>query len=227
MTKKLNQQSKQPGKRIYIVEDHPVFREGLRQIVNREIDLSVCGEAGNVDEALQGILQLKPDLALVDISLPGKSGLDLIRKLRTKVNPVRLLILSMHDEALYADRVLRAGGDGYIMKQEDPEEIVHAIRDVLAGHIYISEDVLAEQTAAKSRKAQAGSKRDSLDKLTDAELEIMELLGRGRSSAQITKQLGLSAKAVATHCSRMRTKLKLKSDELLKRFAASWIESDD
>ena len=130
-------------KKVFIVEDHPVFREGLVQVINSEGDLVVCGEAADAEHALEAIRGLKPDLVLVDISLPGKSGLELIKDLRARNGGVKLLVLSMHDEALYADRVLRAGGDGYIMKQEDPEEVVDAIRDVLSGHIYVSDEILA------------------------------------------------------------------------------------
>ena len=124
-----------------MVEDHPTFCEGLAQILNGEPDLVVCGEAGTATEAFSQITELRPDLVLVDITLPDKSGLELIKELRQSGSKAKLLVLSMHDEALYAERVLRAGGDGYIMKQEDPEEIIRAIRDVLGGRIYVSEDV--------------------------------------------------------------------------------------
>lgn len=216
---------KQPSS-IFIVEDHPVFREGLRQVVNREADLKVCGEAGDYDDALAGIVRLQPDLALVDISLPGKSGLDLIRKLRSDSSEVKLLIVSMHDEALYADRVLRAGGDGYIMKQEDPEEIIHAIRDVLGGHIYVSEEVMEARVNGHGTKSKRGDKGQQLDQLTDTELEILELLGRGKSQQQVSKQLRLGAQAVASHRTRIRKKLKLKTDEALARYAAGWVRAD-
>jgi DNA-binding NarL/FixJ family response regulator len=216
---------KQP-RNIFIVEDHPVFREGLRQVVNREADLTVCGEAGDYDDALAGIVRLQPELALVDISLPGKSGLDLIRKLRSLASKVKLLIVSMHDEALYADRVLRAGGDGYIMKQEDPEEIVHAIRDVLGGHIYVSEEVMESHANGHSAKSGAPDKERLLDQLTDTELEILELLGRGKSQQQVSKQLRLGAEAVASHRTRIRKKLKLKNNEALARYAAGWVGAD-
>src|SRR5208282_4088003 len=181
-----------PGSRrkIFIVEDHPVFREGLVQIISGEKDLSVCGEAGDADHALKAIARLKPDLVLVDITLPGKSGLELIKELRSRNSKVRILVVSMHDEALYADRVLRAGGDGYIMKQEDPEEIVHAIRDVLGGHIYVSEEVLAS-TAKVALKRIAEPETRPLDQLTDLELNILELLGRGKNSQEIAHQLDL------------------------------------
>jgi DNA-binding NarL/FixJ family response regulator len=211
---------------VFIVEDHPVFREGLRQVVNREADLKVCGEAGDYDDALDGIVRSRPDLALVDISLPGKSGLDLIRKLRSQSSKVKLLIVSMHDEALYADRVLRAGGDGYIMKQEDPEEIVHAIRDVLGGHIYVSEEVMESRANGHAAKSESTDKKRLLDQLTDTELEILELLGRGKSQQQVSKQLRLGAQAVAGHRTRIRKKLRLKNDGALARYAAGWVGSD-
>ena len=164
-----------------MVEDHPAFREGMVQIISGEEDLSVCGAAGDADHALQGIGRLKPDLVLVDITLPGKSGLELIKEIRARKSKVKILVVSMHDEALYADRVLRAGGDGYIMKQEDPEEIVHAIRDVLAGHIYVSEEVLASN-AKTSRQPTDRPETRPLDELTDLELNILELLGRGKNN---------------------------------------------
>ena len=132
----------QPRKKIYIVEDHPAFREGLAQVLNDAGDLTVCGTAGAVDQALPAIARTKPDLVLADISLPGRSGLRLIKELRSVVRSVKLLVISMNNEACHAARVLRSGGDGYIMKQEDPDEIVHAIHDVLAGRIYVSEEVM-------------------------------------------------------------------------------------
>jgi DNA-binding NarL/FixJ family response regulator len=141
----------QPRKKIYIVEDDPAFREGLTQILNDAGDLTVCGMSGAVDQALPAIARTKPDLVLADISLPGKSGLGLIKELRSVVRSVKLLVISMHNEALYAARVLRSGGDGYIMKQEDPDEIVYAVHDVLEGHIYVSEEVM-ESTRGGGRR---------------------------------------------------------------------------
>jgi DNA-binding NarL/FixJ family response regulator len=215
----------QPGSRrkIFIVEDHPVFREGLVQIISGEKDLSVCGEAGEADYAFQAIARLKPDLVLVDITLPGKSGLELIKELRSRNSKVRILVVSMHDEALYVDRVLRAGGDGYIMKQVDPEEIVHAIRDVLGGHIYVSEEVLAS-TAKISRKRTSRPETRPLDQLTDLELNILELLGRGKNNHEIARQLQFDVQKVITHCAQMRRKLRLKSDNALVRYAVVWVE---
>ena len=212
-------------RKIFIVEDHPVFREGLVQIIGGEKDLSVCGETGDADKAIEAVARLNPDLVLVDITLPGKSGLELIKELRAQNCPVRILVVSMHDEALYADRVLRAGGDGYIMKQEDPEEIVHAIRDVLSGHIYVSEEVLAS-TAKTVLKRVAEPELRPLDQLSDLELNVLELLGKGINNQEIAHQLHLDVRQITTHCEEMRRKLKLKSENALVRYAAFWVEAD-
>jgi DNA-binding NarL/FixJ family response regulator len=170
------------------------------------------------------IAQLKPDLALVDITLPGKSGLELIKELRAVNRRVKLLVISMHDEALYADRVLRAGGDGYIMKQEDPEEIIHAIRDVLGGHIYVSEEVLASRPRA-ALKRRPKAKVRPLDRLTDSELEILELLGQGKSNREIAGQLRLRVATVIGRCKEMQRKLNLKHTNELIRYAVCQVES--
>ena len=223
ISKTLKAQPAGPRQKIFIVEDHPVFREGLVQIIGGEKDLSVCGEAGDADRALQAIARLKPDLVLVDITLPGKSGLELIKELRARNDRVRILVVSMHDEALYADRVLRAGGDGYIMKQEDPEEIVHAIRDVLGGHIYVSEEVLASTTKVALKRISEPETRP-LDQLTDLELNILELLGRGKNSQEIARQLHSDVRKIVAHCAQMKRKLELKSDNALVRFAVFWVE---
>jgi DNA-binding NarL/FixJ family response regulator len=223
MSETLKGQSRKPW-RIFMVEDHPAFREGLVQIISGEKDLSVCGEAGDADHALQAIARLKPDLVLVDITLPGKSGLELIKELRSRNSKVRILVVSMHDEALYADRVLRAGGDGYIMKQEDPEEIVHAIRDVLGGHIYVSEEVLAS-TAKASLQRTAKPEARPLDLLTDLELNILELLGWGKNNREMARQLHFDVRKITAHCTQMRRKLRLKSDNALVRYAVFWVEN--
>ncbi len=210
-------------RKVFIVEDHPVFREGLVQVINSEDDLTVCGESEDAEHALEAIPDLKPDLVLVDISLPGKSGLELIKELRARNGSVKLLVLSMHDEALYADRVLRAGGDGYIMKQEDPEEVIHAIRDVLAGRIYVSDEVMARG----AKEAQGpGSKPKSrpLGQLTDMELEVLKLLGEGNTNLEIARQLQLQATTVNARCAQIKRKLNLKSTNALIRYAVCWVE---
>ncbi len=206
--------------RIFLVEDHPVFRDGLSKLLNAEDDLTVCGEAGDARQALKLIIKLKPDLVVVDLGLPDKSGLELIKEIRALKLVVKLLVVSMFDEALYAQRVLRAGGDGYIMKQADPQEIVLAIRDVLAGHIHVSEDVFAKD----SLKQPSEKKAEALDQLTDSELEVLESLGHGKSTQEISLQAGLSGAKVNAHSSSIRRKLKLKSFNALVRYAVSWVE---
>ena len=139
--KKLEEPGSTTAKRVFIVEDHPVLRETLVQIVSREKDLTVCGQASAANRAFKAIGRARPDLVLVDITLPGKSGLELVKELRAVDRKIKLLVVSMHDAALYADRALQAGGNGYLRKQGDPEELIRAIRDVLDGRIYVSEDV--------------------------------------------------------------------------------------
>ena len=211
-------------RKVFIVEDHPVFRQGLAHIVNSEADLTVCGQAGDAEQALRDIVRLKPNLVLVDISLPGKSGLELIKELRARNGGLKLLVVSMHDEALYADRVLRAGGDGYIMKQEDPAEIIDAIRDVLAGHIYVSEEVLAGRPKV-SPKRRAKPEMRGIEQLTDSELEILEWLGRGKSNQEIARRLRLTPTTVRAHSKRIQKKLNLRHPNELLRYAVCWAET--
>jgi DNA-binding NarL/FixJ family response regulator len=221
MAKKINEGSL--VRRIFIVEDHPVFRQGLIQMLDGEPDLTVVGYAAESASALSEIAKHQPDLVLVDIGLPGKSGLDLIKEIRSSNRAIKLLVVSMHDEALYADRVLRAGGDGYVMKQQDAEEIIHAIRDVLAGHIYVSEEVMARVTKGAGRRPTA-SQGLKLGELTDDELEILELLGRGKSEPEIARQLRVGVAAIAARCKRIQKKLKLKTPNALVRHAVCWVE---
>ena len=213
-----------PIRRVFIVEDHPVFREGLVRMLSTEKDLEVCGEAGDYDQGLKNIQRFRPEIVLVDLELPGKSGLDLIKKIRALKLPVKLLVVSMYDEALYADRVLRAGGDGYIMKEESPEEIIHAIRDVLEGHIYVSEEVMASQFKAPSKPTKS-EEENRLDQLSDLELNVLELLGRGQNNDEIADKLGIKVKEIAVRASEIRKKLKLKTDNALIRYAVCWVET--
>lgn len=223
MTRK--KKSPPPSRRVFIVEDHPVFRDGLVRMLSSETDLEICGEAGDYEKGLASIKRLKPDLVLVDLELPGKSGLDLIKKVRALKLPVKLLVVSMYDEALYADRVLRAGGDGYIMKEESPDEIIHAIRDVLDGHIYVSEEVMAGQFKSGAKPAAAKEEKRTLDQLTDLELNVLELLGRGQNDDEIAGKLGLKAKEIAGHRAQLQEKLNLKTNNALIHYAVRWVET--
>ena len=217
-------QSSSPSRRVFIVEDHPVFREGLVRMLGTETDLQICGEAGDYEAGLKGVQKFKPDLCLVDLELPGKSGLDLIKKIRSLKLPVKLLVVSMYDEALYADRVLRAGGDGYIMKEESPEEIIHAILDVLDGHIYVSEEVMVSSLKIAAKSA-AKEEKSALDRLTDVELNVLELLGHGLNNDEIAYKLGLKARDIMDHSAQMQKKLKFKTENALIRYAVCWIET--
>lgn len=192
-------------------------------MLGAEKDLEICGEAGDYEQGLKDVRRLRPHIVLVDLELPGKSGLDLIKKIRSLKLPVKLLVVSMYDEALYADRVLRAGGDGYIMKEESPEEIIHAIRDVLEGHIYVSEEVMASQMKAPSKPAKPEENR--LDQLSDLELTVLELLGRGQNNDEIAGKLGLKVKEIGRRALEIRKKLKLKTDNALIRYAVCWVET--
>jgi DNA-binding NarL/FixJ family response regulator len=211
-------------RRVFIVKDHMVFREGLVQTIKRQADLIICGQSEGDEKALQDIPRLMPELVLVDITLSGKSGLELIKDVRAQNSKVKLLVLSMHDEARYADRVLRAGGDGYILRKEDPEEIVHAIRDVLGGHIYVSEEVMAGRPKAAPKRGFEPKTR-LLSQRLDTELEVLRLLGQGKTRSEIARSLQLRVAAVAAYCTQIKRKLNLKSANALTRYAIRWVEA--
>jgi DNA-binding NarL/FixJ family response regulator len=213
-------------RRIFIVEDHPMTRRGLVELINQEADLTVCGEADNAVRALEAITAMKPDLALVDITLPRKSGLALIKEIRLWVPRLFVLVLSMHDENLYAERVLRAGGHGYIMKNEGGEKLLHAIRQVLAGKTFVSEKVSGwiVDTFAGRRKENGDS---SLGLLTDREFEVFELLGQGLPTAEIGHRLHLSPKTVDSHRLHIKEKLQLHSLPELMRYAVRWAATEE
>lgn len=192
-------------------------------MITPEEGVAVCGEATDSAAALKGMRRLKPDLALVDISLPNGSGLNLIRKVRTEKLPIKLLVVSIHDEALFAHRALLAGADGYIMKQEDPEEILHAIHDVLKGHTYLSEDILNAKGKPATGRRQSSDMR--LDRLTDQELEILEWLGRGKNNLEIARIISATPKTVTQARMVIRQKLSLPNNQALARYAASWVEN--
>jgi DNA-binding NarL/FixJ family response regulator len=222
----MKRQVKAKVKKVYLVEDHPVYAEGLVEILKSEPGLTVCGQAGSAEEALRDIPRLKPELVLVDITLPGMSGLDLIKRLRPKYPEIKLLVISMREEQLYAARVLRAGGDGYVMKQQDPEEILDAIRDVLAGRIYVSDDVMVGESKV-AREGRPLPRSRPIDRLSDMELEILGLLGAGKSNPEIASHLDLNARSLPRHYAEMRKKLCLNNSNALIRFAVCWTGSGE
>lgn len=214
----------QEKKRILIVDDHPMMRQGLAQLIGAEPDLATCGEAENAERALDMIGVLKPDLVLADISLPGKNGLELIKSFQAIQPNLPILVISMHDESLYAERVLRAGGRGYIMKQEGGKKLMLAIRQVLDGKIYVSEKMAADILEIFSGR-RAGTESSPVEKLTDREFEVFQLLGQGKGTRDIAEKLHLSIKTVEVHRANIKAKLNLKSSPELIRYAVRWSES--
>ena len=210
-------------RRILIVDDHPMMRQGLAQLINSEPDLSVQGEADTAGQALNEVSAGKPDLVLLDISLPDKNGLELIKDIHTLHPDVLILVVSMHDEALYAERVLRAGACGYIMKQEGGKKLMGAIRQVLSGQIYVSEKMSARilEIFSGRRTAASGS---PVERLSDREFEVFQFIGEGRGTREIAERLHLSVKTVEVHRANIKEKLNLKTATDLVRFAVRWTD---
>jgi DNA-binding NarL/FixJ family response regulator len=205
-------------KKILIVDDHPLICEGLRGTINREPDLMVCGEAANAHQAVEAFQRLALDIVLLDITLPGRSGLEVIKDLKAIHPDVAILAISMHDESLYAERSLRAGASGYITKLQPPEELIKAIRQVLDNGVYVSKDVseiLLRRFSGKPRPNQS-----AMEVLTDRELEVFQCIAKGKSPKEIALQLHIASKTVAVHCANIRQKLNLQSTAQLIRFAA-------
>ncbi len=222
------QTAKQAGKpapkqsRVFIVDDHPVFREGLAGIIRQQPDLMVCGFAETAAKAFEEIPRTKPDILLTDIGLPGRSGLELLKDIHAFQPELPVLVISMHDEALYGERILHAGGRGYIMKQEGPEKILQAIATVLAGKVYVSEKMSAgilERIVHPNTKATSSP----LGKLSDREFEVFQLIAEGKDGHQIAADLHLSLKTVSCHKTNIRTKLGLKNSLAVIHFASRWL----
>jgi DNA-binding NarL/FixJ family response regulator len=213
-------------RRVFLVEDHPITRRGLVELINQEHDLVVCGETSTAAAALEEIKKHKPDLALVDITLPGRSGLTLIKDIQLCAPNTYVLVLSMHDENLYAERVLRAGGHGYIMKDEGGDKVVGAIRQVLGGKTYVSERVstkIVDSFAGRSKK----SENSPVGRLTDREFEVFQLLGQGLATAEIGCRLHLSPKTVDSHRLHIKEKLQMSSLPELMRYAVRWAATEE
>ncbi len=207
--------------RIFLVDDHPLVREGLANLINGQDDLIVCGEAEDSAGAMAGIVKTRPDVALIDISLKNESGLELVKDLESQCPLVAIIVLSMHDEALYAERALRAGARGYVMKRETTKSVLASIRRVLQGGVYLSEQVVNSMARRLSspRKTAASS---PVERLSDRELEIFRLLGQGRTTSQIADDLHLSLKTVQAYCARAKEKFGVNSLGELLRAAIRW-----
>lgn len=208
--------------KVLLVEDHPMFREHLTQLIKRDLDMTICGEADNIRDAMNLILEQKPDIAIVDITLRGSSGLELLKDIKAQNIELNVLVLSMHDEDLYAERALRAGAKGYITKNEASTELINAIRCVMKGEVYASRQLT---TKLLERMTQKRGPADIIDlaTLADRELEVFQMLGRGKSTRDIAQVLNLGESTVETYRARIKEKLQLRSAAELYLRAGQWV----
>ncbi len=210
-------------KSVFLVDDHPAMRQGLKELIDQETDLSVCGQAADIPSAIEGIQKAKPDIAIVDLTLKEASGLELVKDLKVRQADLPVLVLSMHAEGLYAERALKAGARGYIMKEATTENIIKAIRQVLAGEIYLSSDA-----SSKMLKKMAGvgpASAGSVESLSDRELEVFRLIGEGLRTRDIAERLHLSVKTVESYREHIKQKLHLDNAAKLTRAAVEWAQS--
>ena len=212
--------------RIFLVDDHAMFREGLRQLIDREPDLAVCGDAAEAETALQEIRRLKPDLIVVDITLGGTSGIDLIKAIKSENEDFPVLVVSMHDESLYAERSLRAGAMGYVMKQEPAKTVKTAIRKVLAGDMHLSEK-MSSSVITKFMHGPDEVPPTPLEKLSDRELEVFQMLGMGKGVRQIAEEMNVTIPTVNSFRNRIKEKLQLKSSTEVMLHAIHWSREGD
>jgi DNA-binding NarL/FixJ family response regulator len=210
--------------RILLVDDHPIVRQGLAEMIDQERDLQVCGTAEDVHKALDALEKVKPDLVIADISLKGSNGIELLKNIKVRYPRTLVLVLSMHDESLYAVRALRAGAAGYIMKQEATEKVLTAIRQVLTGEIYLSEKMEKKMMhqLVGGRTARTGS---PIEDLSDRELEVFGLIGQGHGTRQIAEELHLSIKTIESHRAHIKEKLNLRTATELVQHAIQWREA--
>jgi DNA-binding NarL/FixJ family response regulator len=212
--------------RIFLVDDHPIVITGFTLMLNAQPDLEVCGTASSAEAGLEKIPGLKPDLVITDVTLPGRNGLDLLRDLSAVVPGCRVLVVSMHDERLYAERALRAGARGYLMKEAGSENMLAAIRHVLAGEVYVSERMQAKILSAMIGH-QPKASGSPIEKLSDREFEVFRLLGEGKTTKEIADQLHLSHKTVAVHRGNIKEKLGMTHANELVHQAVRWVASQD
>ncbi len=207
--------------KIFVVDDHPIVRQGLGLLINREPDMIVCGAAEEAQSALRAIPGLQPDVLVVDISLSGPDGLELVKTIRTRDANLPILVLSMHDESIYAERALRAGANGYIMKQEATEKVLVAIRRILRGDVYLSDRVSSKMLQNYVRGSSTARESPVAD-LSDRELEVFRLVGEGHGTRQIAEELHLSVKTVETYQAHIKEKLSLRNARELVQHAIEW-----
>ena len=212
--------------RVAVVDDHPLFRERLCQLINHESDMEVCGEAEGAEQALSLIRSARPNLAIVDIALKASSGLELIRSIKALSIGVPVLVLSMHEESVYADRALRAGASGYITKSQEAADVLTAIRSVLAGKIYLSPEMTNDLLKNLGSTGTRGTPR-SVDRLTERELQVLELVGRGRTTREIAEMLKLGVATIDTYRARIKEKMNFRNATDLVHFAIRWVSEKE
>lgn len=210
------------SKRLLVVDDHPVFRHGICQLLSQFGDVTVCAEASNALLALEAMRLHKPEVALLDVSMPGANGIELIKHMLAEQPSLIILVISMHDESLYALRALRAGARGYVMKQQAMENLLEALRKVISGGIYVSPQ-LTEKLIFKAVQGSEGDLGSPVDKLSDRELEVLQLFGRDKTTREIADVLHLSVKTVETHRMHIKEKLGFKDADEMMRFAIEWV----
>ena len=209
--------------RILLVDDHPIMRHGLAQLIRMEPGLDVCGEAGSAADGLAAVGKIDPDVVVVDLTLPDKNGLELIKDIQAMYPGTRTIVLSMHDENLYAERALRAGARAYVMKETAAETLIRAIHRVLEGGIYVS-DAMASRMLEQVTGQRGKPNTTGVDQLTDRELEVLELIGKGTATKLIAEHLNISARTVEAHRSHIKEKLGLTDGPALVRYAVQWAE---
>lgn len=220
----MTQETKQACRKILLVDDHPLLLEGLARLITAEDGLGVCGMAGCVQEALAQVESLKPDLVVTDLTLPGRNGLELIKDLGAIHPEIPVIVLSMHDEMIYAERVLRAGGRGYVMKDTPPQVLLEAIRVILGGGVFASQTVTTHLLKTFANHKSTTRTDSPMDCLTDREIEVFELIGQAKSNHEIASQLGISPRTLDAHRAHIREKLGLADGNELTRHAIRWVE---
>jgi DNA-binding NarL/FixJ family response regulator len=211
--------------RIFIVDDHTMFREGLRQLIEHDTGLTVCGDAADAATAIEGIRQSNPDVVIVDITLSDSSGLDLVKNIRNDYEDLPVLVVSMHEESLYAERALRAGAMGYVMKNEPAKTVTAAIHGVLRGEMYLSRK-MSSSVISKFMRGETEEPMSPLEMLSDRELEVFRMLGQGKGTRQIAQDLGLSIPTIQSFRNRIKEKLHLKSAPELVLHAINWVQRE-
>jgi DNA-binding NarL/FixJ family response regulator len=226
MAKTKSQAAVDGPKRILLVDDHPMLRQGIQQYLQQDQALTICGQAGSTSEALERMQQLKPDLILVDIGLPGRDGLELIKDIRALDSTCAILVFSMFDEELYAERVLRAGAQGYVMKHESPLKLIQAIHSVLNGEMVTGPGVI-QRALRRTAEGRDDKPASPVTLLTDRELEIFRLIGAGHPRNEIARRLNLSVKTFEAHRANIRQKLNLRSAAELLIHATQFIHENN